>query len=581
MKQKKIFFGFVTILISFAFFDYVPAQDTGSVAGRVFNEQGAAVHHATVLLVQTGQTAETDHEGRFMISGIPPGVYDLFAEAANFTSQAKLVTVTGGETVEIEMLVALSPIRETVTVTARGRHETTFQSVQSVNSLDTFDIAEKMAPSIGEVLEGELGVAKRSFGPGSARPVIRGFDGNRVLVLQDGMRTGSLGSQSGDHGESIDPGNLERLEVVKGPATLLYGSNAIGGVVNAVTRHHETHKHRHEGLRGQITSGLGSNNGLAGGNTGIEYGRGSWMFWGGGGGQRTGDYRSAEGIVENSKSRVANGKFGLGWFGETYYLTGGFGMMDGRYGIPFAGLLHEHGHNEEETGGSGEEDHPESEVDAVDVSWKSHNLRLTTGVLNLDSFIDNIRFAFNYTHWQHDELEILPGGFEQVGTAFDNRQFTYRGDFDHSSGPLTGTFGIWGTSRDYRAEGEEALSPPVDQQDVAVFSLEEVHFERFKFQFGARLEHMRYKPEGPAVGPHSHTSADGSGSPFENRDGPLPERSFTGFSGSAGLRVGLCSGRTGRSSHISPAPTGRPPWRNSITTALTWAISLMRSEIPI
>ncbi|MEJ7698606.1 MAG: Plug domain-containing protein [Pyrinomonadaceae bacterium] len=81
-------------------------------------------------------------------------------------------------------------------------------------------MAQRNPTSIGEVLEREPGVAKRSFGPGTARPVIRGFDGDRVLVLQNGVRVGSIGSGSGDHGEPIDPLSVERLEVVKGPATL-------------------------------------------------------------------------------------------------------------------------------------------------------------------------------------------------------------------------------------------------------------------------------------------------------------------------------------------------------------------------
>ena len=75
----------------------------------------------------------------------------------------------------------------------------------------------------------------RSFGPGPARPVIRGLDGDRVLVLEDGLRMGDLSSQSGDHGVNVNPAGATRIEVVRGPATLLYGANAIGGLVNVVT----------------------------------------------------------------------------------------------------------------------------------------------------------------------------------------------------------------------------------------------------------------------------------------------------------------------------------------------------------
>ena len=515
---------------------HVLALDTGTITGKVFNTQNDPVHHAIVLIVQTGATVETDHDGHYRFESVKPGTYDLFAEAASFTSQANLVTVVAGEVVEVDLLVALTPISDSVTVTARGRHQTTFQAVESVTSLDSFDLSEKMAVSVGEVLDGELGVAKRSFGPGSARPVIRGFDGDRVLIVTDGMRMGSLGSQSGDHGEPIDPGNVERLEVLKGPATLLYGSNAIGGVVNAVSRHHEMHKHRHEGIRGQVSSSGGSNNDLAGGSATAEWGTGNWMFWGGGGGQRAGDYSSPEGAVENSQAWIANASAGLGWFSDKGYLSFGYNFRRGRYGIPGANEVHSHEHDEgEEHEHEGEEedgaDH-EEELEAIDVAWKYHNARVTGGFQNLKGTIENIRLGFNFGHWQHDELEILPGNMQAVGTAFDNRQFTFRSDLDQRrTGVLTGSFGAWGVVREYSATGEEALSPPVDQKGFAFFGLEELIFERLRFQFGGRIEHMGYRPTGPVERTQDATAQ------FQLVQ--LPSRDFNAFSGSAGMRLRL------------------------------------------
>jgi iron complex outermembrane receptor protein len=90
-------------------------------------------------------------------------------------------------------------------------------------------------PTLGATLENEPGVALRSFGPGPARPVIRGLDGDRVLIVEDGLRMGDLSSQSGDHGVNVNPAAVDSIEVVRGPATLLYGENAIGGLVNVVT----------------------------------------------------------------------------------------------------------------------------------------------------------------------------------------------------------------------------------------------------------------------------------------------------------------------------------------------------------
>lgn len=539
-----------SLFLSFVATD-IPAQPTGTIQGIVTNAQGESVHHAVVLLVQTGATVETDHDGRFRFEAVEPGAYDLFADAASFTSQARLVTVAAGETVEVELLVALTPVSDTVTVTARGHHQTTFEAVESVTSLDTFSVSEKMAVSVGEVLDGEPGVAKRSFGPGSSRPIIRGFDGDRVLVVTDGMRTGSLGSQSADHGEPINPADLERLEVLKGPATLLYGSNAIGGVVNAVSRHHEMHKHRHEGIRGQVSGTAGSNNGLAGGSATAEWGTGNWMFWGGGGGQRTGDYSSAAGKVENSKASLSSASAGLGWFAEKGYLSFGYNYRRGRYGIPGASELHSHAEEaatEEDQAGYDED---EEHLEAIDTAWDYQNARITGGLQDLEGLIENIRLGFNFGRWHHDELEILPSQIEEVGTHFENRQFTFRADLDQQrSDILTGTFGAWGIVRDYSAQGEEALSPPVDQRGFALFALEELNFDGFKLQFGGRLEQMRYHPEDPLDGlpHHSHLNTqDNRPNPQESwvdtqtEIGWLPSRTFTAFSGSAGMRLPLWS----------------------------------------
>ena len=166
-------------LVLLAFFALGQGQSTGTITGVVRGPDGALVHHATVMVVQTGETVESDHEGRYRIENLRPGTYDIFSYVATYTSQASLVQLEPDATVTVDFVLVLTPIRQSVTVTASGKHETTFEAVQSVTSLETFDIAEAMAPSIGEVLEGQPGVAKRSSGPGSARPIIRGFDGDR------------------------------------------------------------------------------------------------------------------------------------------------------------------------------------------------------------------------------------------------------------------------------------------------------------------------------------------------------------------------------------------------------------------
>ena len=527
MKPNVVFAASLLFCVTFAL--GAAAQDTGVIEGTVTLPTGDPAHRTSVLVAELGRLVETEDDGTYRVDQVPAGTYDVLAFQSMLSSEVLSVDVGAGETRIIDVELQITPLRQEITVTARGRHETTFQAVPAVTSLDAFDLAEVMAPSLGEVLDGQLGIAKRAFGVGSARPVVRGFDGDRVLIMQDGVSIGSLGSQSGDHGEPIDPASVERIEVVKGPATLLYGSNAIGGVVNAVSSHQQSHDQPHEGWRGQVSSAFGSANAQAGGSFSAEYGAGSWMVWVGAGGQRTRDYDTPDGRVINSKSRISNGSIGVGWFGSNAFVSVDYRANEGRSGIPFASEFHAH-HEEEEHHDEDEEEHHdedeghehEEELENVDIMMRHHNGRFTLGLRDLGSAIEEFELSFNYSDWNHDEIEIFEGNEQVIGTTFENQQFGYRGVFTQARrGVLGGSFGFEGRARDYMAAGEEALSPPVDQDMFAVFTVQEIAADRARFQIGGRVETTRYTP----------------------RDAPrFRDRRFTGFSGGVGARFDLWSG---------------------------------------
>ena len=208
-------------------------EGTGRIRGNVTlggasADTGTPIHGVTVRLVERNVSTITEDGGSYVFADVPPGRYTVVARMDGFRDSAEDLTLAAGATETVNFVLRLLGPREEITVTVTGHEESTFESFQTVSSLDSVQLAEEAHTSLGEVMESQPGVAKRSFGPGAARPVIRGFDGDRILVLQDGARTGALSSQSGDHGETVDVLGLEKLEVVKGPATLLYGSNAIG-----------------------------------------------------------------------------------------------------------------------------------------------------------------------------------------------------------------------------------------------------------------------------------------------------------------------------------------------------------------
>ncbi|HZM85947.1 MAG TPA: TonB-dependent receptor [Blastocatellia bacterium] len=497
MNSRKIFLVILTSALLSSLPVFGLAQATGTLKGTVTLEtSGTPAHGATVTILQLKRSAETDDNGAFEFQNIPPGTYDVVARMDRVPDSVQKVTITSGGAATADFQMRLRVIGEQVTVTATGGDEV--NSIQPVTTLTSGEIVEKNTQSLGDALQGELGVAKRTFGPGTSRPVIRGFDSERVLVLQNGDRTGTLGSQSGDHGEPIDLLNLEKLEVVRGPATLLYGSSAIGGVVNAITGHESAH----EGLRAFLTALGSTNNWQGGGGGGLEYGTKRWLMWGNGSGQRAGDYDTPLGRVSNSYTQDAAGSAGFGYYPGKRFFSFDYTFDRKRYGIPF--------------------DPTEEDAEIVFLNPRRHGIRFSGGVRDLESPIAGAQFSFQYNDYKHQEI----GAIENiVNTEFRNKSFTYRGVFDErKTGGWSGSFGFWGLHRDYKSVGEEALAPPTKQNAFAVFGLQKIDFERMTFQVGARFEHNGYDPEQGVV------------------DRETPKRSFNGFSGAAGIRVATWKG---------------------------------------
>jgi iron complex outermembrane receptor protein len=301
---------------------------TGTIKGVVTLElSGSPVHNVNITILQLKRSVLTEDDGSYEFSDVPPGRYTVRAHLDRVPDVINTVEVSAGATATADFRLRLEPVTIEITVTATGSEESTFDSIQSVESLGSLELAQKNPVSLGEALDNELGVAKRSLGPGSARPVVRGFDGDRVLVMVDGGRIGSVASQSSDHGEAIDVLTAEKVEVVRGPATLLYGSNAVGGVVNVLTGHESPH----EGLHGYVTGIGGTNNSQAGGSGGFEYGSQSWLLWVNGGGQKTNDYNTPIGRITNSFTRDYNGSGGLGWYPGKGFLTTRYNYDHPRY----------------------------------------------------------------------------------------------------------------------------------------------------------------------------------------------------------------------------------------------------------
>lgn len=468
-----------------------------TIKGRVKLEgKDQGLHGVIVVITQLKRSTVTDDDGNYEFKNVPPGSYNLAAKMDRLSDSIVKIEASAGATINADIEIKLTGIKDSITVSATGNDQSIEEAFQGVTSVDSTSILEKDTTSLGESLERYPGIAKRSFGPGSARPVIRGFDGDRVLIAQDGVRSGTLSYSSGDHGEPVNLLAVEKVEVVRGPATLLYGSSAIGGLVNIISGHEEAH----QGLRGYVTGEGSTNRNLGGGSAGLEYGVKNFMVWANGGGQESNDYYTPAGRVHNSAIQYKDVSGGMGIFKDKGFFTTSYSYNRNIYGVPY--------------------DPNEEGAEIPTLNPTRNNLRLNGGLNNISSLFEHLHLTFDYTHYKHEELIE-----DVVETTFKNQTYNWRGVLDQRrNGRFSGSIGASGYYRDYQITGEEMLAPPTKQNSFAFFALEGIDFKRFALQFGARLEHNGYNPE-----PISENIRD---------------RSFTGFSGSAGIRVPLFENAT-------------------------------------
>jgi len=480
------------------------AQTGARLSGRLFNSlSGEPIAGATVTIEELRRDASSGADGAFMFENVPVGSYHLSVRAQGYSSRRTEVTVTEGAG-PVDVLVDPElHFEEVLSVSPDARSQ--FESFQPTSVLAGQELSKALGMSLGATLESQPGVASRSFGPAPARPVVRGLDGDRVLILQDGQRLGDLSSQSGDHGVPINPASARRIEVIRGPATLLYGANAIGGLVNVITDEIPTRPMR--GASGSFTfdAGTAANEGAAAGD--VHLGNGTLAAHVGGGGRRSGDVDTPLGGLVNSQSRNGFVNVGLSWTGASSYVGGSYGYDDTKYGVPVI------------------------EGGRVQLTPRRHAFSLRGGANDRPGFIDSYRATLAVRRYTHDEIEG-----DAIGTTFTNNTSEVEVMGSHRSiGRLKGSAGGWFLNRAFDAIGEETLSPAVDQRGFAAFLYEELTWSHVTFQFAGRVDHSRYVPAGET------------------------ERSYTTGSGSVGLLLRPAAADDRLTVAFSLARAARPP----------------------
>ena len=459
------------------------AAQAVTVSGHLYHSVTAKpVAGATVLVEGTKLETKSAADGSYSIPDVPAGTYHLLIVAPGFMPARAELNVAGSPvTIDVTVDPELH-YSEVVSVSPDARNQ--FESYQPTTVLAEQDLARQLQATLGATLSAQAGVAERSFGPGPSRPVIRGLDGDRVLILEDGQRMGDVSSQSGDHGVTLNPAGASRIEIVRGPATLLYGANAIGGLVNVISDTIPTAPIT--GTHGGFNVDLGTVNSEAGGAADLVTGNKRWALHLSGSGRRSSDVDTPEGEIANTQSRGGFGSVGLSWTSERGYFGGSYGYDDLKYGVPVI------------------------EEGQIQLTPRRHMIGLRAGANLPGGPFESFRVLAGIRKYKHDELEG-----DEVGTQFKNDTFDLNAQVRHRrAGRLTGTIGGAVLTRDFSATGAEALSPPVDERGSAVFVYEELTWPHATLQFGGRLSHASFSPAGE-----------------------LPDRSFTDPSGSVGLLI--------------------------------------------
>lgn len=291
-----------------------PGDPAGTLAGRVTDPTGTPLAEVRVSIAEASRTATTDPDGHYELSNLPGGTFSISFALVGYAPEVRRVTLRStAATLDVTMRPSVVELAE-LQVTATPLATTPLTSPQPTTVLGGADLRVAQAPTLGETLQGTAGVHNLSTGPGIGKPVIRGLTSNRVLILDDGVRLET--QQWGDeHGPNLSTSEAERVEVIRGPASVLYGSDALGGVINVVPKELPDAIGRPAFAGGSFSASYNSNNRQPDGALRLEGASGGLGFRGTLSGHTSSDVRTPDFTLWNSGDRAGTGSAALGYRG--------------------------------------------------------------------------------------------------------------------------------------------------------------------------------------------------------------------------------------------------------------------------
>lgn len=466
----------------------------GSIEGLVVNTQNEPLIGANILLPNLERGASTDKEGKFQIKQIPEGTYQVAVQYIGYKSTTKKVTVIGGKSSEMQFILRQSVLQsEPVVVTGSPIASDPLSSPQDINSISGREKIRLQSASLGKTIESIPGVYNMSAGSVAGKPIIRGQTGERIRILNDGVAQEY--QQYGErHAPNLDPFNAERVEIIKGAASLLYGSDAIGGAVNLIPYRFHMASGKHGQFTGTVTSAWNSNNHefMAGAKFGAS--TGNLGFTGSLVRKSAGDFHTPDVATYAETGRRGDPKF-TGKIPHT-----DFDQINGSLA---AGLLTQAGLF------SVHYDHYFNENNFLLPTGKPIGLRLQNqtvlakGNMPMGRFIIKPKLSYQRNHRQAakegQSRDVLPDS-ANVDLVLD--VYTARLEVEHT--PIhrfSGTVGAEAKYYDHDNIGKVPLQPTGHFTNLALFGFEEWQAERLTLNFGARFDYRSQKFIGSASNP--------------------------------------------------------------------------------
>ncbi|MEW9798410.1 TonB-dependent receptor [Alteromonas sp. CYL-A6] len=467
-----------------------------TISGKVTNQAGQPVAGAQVKIEGAQKSVFTDEKGMYRFENVTKKHVHLHVYSDRYIHGDNDLGVVVDDQ-QVDFVLAPASV-ENIIVTATAMESSVLESVTPVSVLNKEALRRVEAPTLGETLKTTPGVHSTYFGPVSSSPVIRGNDGPRVMIVQNSLDVSDVSRIGPDHNVTGNTSSATQVEVLRGPATLQYGSGAIGGVVNIVDN--RIPSQLSDGLEGEADINYSTvNNGkYARGELNGSSGNIAWHLDGFSRNTDNADipgFASVEpdddepsGVLENSQMATSSIVGGLSYIGDSGFVGLSVEQLDNRYGVP--GHAHAHG-EEEHDEHDDHDDHADEAMgeDGVALDVEMTRYQLAGEWLSPFDGISRVKFGAAYTDYQHVEIED-----GQRGTQFKNKSTNVRVTAYHEDiNDWHGVIGFQADSSDYEAIGDEAYTPPTETNRYALFLIEQKKVGDLLFELGGRIEHTRYE----------------------------------------------------------------------------------------